>query len=258
MRVLSNQQSLNFYAIPVSQWRCKTLNNKTKNITIVALEKRDLNFVEKFIEKINIICPKDNLKQKLVSETIRTIKDILSMTNKSFDKVKMFLAIHESTPCGLLVGNVPKRKLDTDQIKFSSRHNQAKNETELDWLVTWIPRGKSKIKGVGKALVGEYFRTVKKDKYRDVFVRSEVPENSYATDFYESLGFERLSEKRLKLFNKNSAQYVISDYGEGSDDIIPMIITRKSLQETAEDLSKIMMRQEFKRNSIEAEDLIKI
>ena len=89
-------------------------------------------------------------------------------------------------------------------------------------------------------------------------MRSEVPENSYATDFYESLGFERLSEKRLKLFNKNSAQYVISDYGEGSDDIIPMIITRKSLQETAEDLSKIMMRQEFKRNSIEAEDLIKI
>ena len=258
MRVSSSQQSINFNAIPLAQWRCKALNNKPKNITIVALEKKDLNFVEKFVEKSDLICSKDSLKQELVNDTIRTIRDALGMSYRSFEKIKMFMAIHEGTPCGLLVGNVPKKNIDTEQIKYSSRHNPAKNETELDWLVTWQPRGKSKIKGIGKALVGEYFRTVKKDKFRDVFVRSEVPENSFATDFYESLGFERLSDKRLKLFNKNSAQYIISDYGEASDDTIPMLITRKVVQEISEDLSKKMVRQEFKRNSIDAEELIKI
>lgn len=258
MRVSSNQQSLTFNAIQLAQWRCKTLNNRIKNITIITLEKKDINFVKKFVEKLDLICSKDSLKQELVNDTIRTIRDVLNMDSKSFEKVKMFMAIHEGTPCGLLVGNVPKKSKDTKQIKYSSRHNPAKNETELDWLVTWQPRGKSKIKGIGKALVGEYFRTVKKDKFRDVFVRSEVPENSYAKNFYESLGFEQINDRRLKLFNKNSAQYIISDYGKGNDDTIPMIITRKSLQEISEYLSKKMMRQEFKQISLEAEELIKI
>ena len=72
------------------------------------------------------------------------------------------------------------------------------------------------------------------------------------------MGFETSRRKRLKLFNKNSAQYVISDYGEGNDDTIPMIVTRKKLQDISQDLSKKMTRQEFKQNSIEAEYLIKI
>ena len=114
----------------------------------------------------------------------------------------MFVATQDGSPCGLLVGNIPKHVYDGERICYSSRHNPAKNETELDWLVTWQPKGKCKIKGIGKALVGEFYRTIKKDKFRDVFVRSEVPENSYASEFYESIGFEQLGKKRLKLFNK--------------------------------------------------------
>ena len=259
MRVSSNQQNINFNAVPLAQWRCKTLDNKTKDVVIFAFEQNDINFVRKFVEKTQDICKNDLDKLEIVNSTIRTIRDILDKTNKkNFERVKMFLALNEGTPCGLLVGNVPKLDKDSKQIKYSSRHNSAKNETELDWLVTWQPKGKSKIKGIGTALVCEYFRTVKKDKFRDIFVRSEVPEKSYATNFYEKLGFETIGTKRLKLFNKNSAQYVISDYGEGNDDTIPMIVTRKNLQDISQDLSKKMTRQEFKQNSIEAEDLIKI
>ena len=65
---------------------------------------------------------------------------------------------------------------------YSSRHNPSKNETEIDWLVTWNPDDEN-IKGIGKALVGEYFRTIKKDKFRDVFVRSE--EELLSGDFIE-------------------------------------------------------------------------
>ena len=146
MRVSSSQRSINFNAIPLAQWRCKALNNKTKNITIIAFEKKDINFVEKFVEKSDLICSKDSLKQELVNDTIRTIRDALGMSYKSFEKIKMFMAIHEGTPCGLLVGNVPKKNIDTEQIKYSSRHNPAKNETELDWLVTWEPKIGEKIK----------------------------------------------------------------------------------------------------------------
>lgn len=259
MKVSSNQQNINFNAIPLAQWRCKTFNNKTKDVVIVAFEQNDLNFVRKFVEKTHDICKNDSDKLEIVNSTVQTIRDILEKTNKkNFERVKMYLALNEGTPCGLLVGNIPKLDKDSQQIKYSSRHNSAKNETELDWLVTWQPKGKSKIKGIGTALVCEYFRTVKKEKFRDVFVRSEVPEKSYATDFYEKLGFETLGTKRLKLFNKNSAQYVISDYGEGNDDTIPMIVTRKKLQDISQDLSKKMTRQEFKQNSITAEDLIRI
>lgn len=257
MRVSSNQQ-ICFKAIPLSQWRCKTANNKIKNITITSFEKKDLPFVNKFIEKSNQICSKDNLKQELLSIAIRTVRDILESKEKSFDKVKMFLALHEGTPCGLLIGNIPKHIYDSEKIYYSSRHNCAKNETELDWLVTWQGKGKPKIKGVGKALVAEFFSTIKKDKFRDVFVRSEVPENSYAMDFYESLGFEQIGKKRLKLFNKNSAQYSINDYTETDDDTIPMIATRKTIEYMAKELSKTMTRQEFKKASLNAEELIKI
>ena len=116
-----------------------------------------------------------------------------------------------------------------------------------------------KIKGIGKALAGEYFRTVKKDKFRDVFVRSEIPEKSFAKNFYEHLGFERFSEKRLKLSNKNSAQCLVHDFSSDSnDETIPMIITRKNLEKTAEKLSTTMRRQEFVQKSENAKNLILI
>ncbi len=258
MKINANQYNPNFRVRPLAQWRCKTLNNRTKNITIASFEKKDIKFVQNFIEKANSVCSKDKLKQDLISIALRTIRDILETNDKNFDKVKMFIALHEDIPCGLLVGNIPKRVYDSDWICYSSRHNFAKNETELDWLVTWQPRGKARIKGVGKALVGEFYRTVKKDKFRDVFVRSELPENSYALKFYECVGFEQLGNKRLKLFNKNSAQYAMNDYTESNDDTIPMLVTRKVLQEQAEYLSKKMARQEFLSTSVDAEELINI
>ncbi len=169
----------------------------------------------------------------------------------------MFAAVHDGDICGLLVANVPKKLPVTENTVHSSRHNPAKNETELDWLVTWAPRYSEKIKGIGKALVCEYFKTVKKDKFRDVFVRSELPEHSYAVNFYESVGFEKISERRAKLANKNSNQYQIQNFADSEDKIIPMIITRGRQQETIERLEKELCRQEFIKNSVDLEDYLK-
>ena len=195
MKVSSLNQQPIFKAKPLSQWQCKGAKNNSKNITIIALEKKDLNFIKKMIEKAGNLGHKDILKQDMIDITIRTIHDVLASENKIFNKVKLLLALHDDKPCGMLVANIPKKNIEGENIIYSSRHNPAKNETELDWLVTWQIKNRGKIKGVGKALVGEYFRTIKKDKFRDIFVRSEVPENSYAVNFYESIGFEQLSNK---------------------------------------------------------------
>jgi hypothetical protein len=194
-----------------------------------------------------------------MNSSSKTILEILQNDENYSKKIKIYIATYNETPCGIFIANMPKISPNYDDVVYSSRHNMAKNETELDWLVTWSPKANERLKGIGKALIGEYFRTVKKDKFRDVFVRSEVPENSFATYFYESLGFEKTSSKRLKLSNKNSAQCVVTDYGSDSnDDTIPMIITRSKIQAKADELAKEMNRQVFKKNSIDAENLINL
>ena len=260
MKVSSQHDSdLKFKAQLISQWRCSNVKNNAKNISIVSLEKTDLDFMKKFLIFIEKVKSESSSAKEIMIAATQNIIDILSDNIPKMDKIKMLIATYNNKPCGILVANIPKVTGKKETFVFSSRHNLAKNETEIDWLVTWNPTGNQKLKGVGKALVGEYFRTVKKDSFRDVFVRSEVPEKSFATFFYESLGFESLSLKRLKLSNKNSAQTVIKDYSnETNDDTIPMIITRSRLRAKSKELAQEMNRQEFKKNSVEAETLINI
>ena len=104
--------------------------------------------------------------------------------------MKVLVAVHDDKPCGLLIANMLKLN-ENGKFVYSSRHNAAKNETEIDWLVTWGVNNKENIRGAGKALIAEYFRTAKQDKFKDVFLKSELPENSYAQAFDEKSWFER-------------------------------------------------------------------
>lgn len=255
---VSSQDNVDFRAKLLSQWRCSSAKNKTKNIAIVALEKKDSVFAEKFVEYIENLKNDDKNAKKIMQDSSKTILEVLKSDVSEVEKVKIYIATHDEIPCGIFVANMPKVLPNEEGLVYSSRHNSAKNETEMDWLVTWNPKGNEKLKGVGKALVGEFFRTVKRDKFRDVFVRSEVPEKSYAMSFYESLGFEQLGKKRLRLFNKNSARSLIKDCTEENDETVPMIVTRSKIQKVAEELAKKMGRKEFKENSVDAEDLISI
>ena len=234
---VSSQSSynINFKAKLLSQWRCSNAKNSAKNISVVAVEKNDFDFMQKFLGYVENQKNDNKSAKEIMIYATKTIIEILGSNLPKMDKIKMFIATYDNKPCGIFVANIPKIYAQDEAYVYSSRHNSAKNETEIDWLVTWNPAGNEKLKGVGKALVGEYFHTVKKDKFRDVFVRSEVPEKSFATYFYESLGFEPITSKRLKISNKNSAQCVINDYSKGSnDDTIPMLITRSKLQAKAE------------------------
>lgn len=265
MQRITSPNNTSFQAIPLSQWKCFSVATKSpKSITIAELEKQDCEFMQK-IKNHWITHPesKDVVKNSIVESALLTIEAILSGDCEYMDKVKTYVAIQNYKPCGILIGNMPKRIRHTTgndgvSISYSSRHNQAKNETEIDWLATWTPKGEENLKGVGKALVAEFFGSLKKDRLRDVFVNSEIPENSYATNFYESLGFEWLSKKRPQIVHNTSREYLVSNFVDPKDRVVPMIITKSKIQACFADLSKRMFRQEFLKTSVNAEDLINI
>ena len=63
-------------------------------------------------------------------------------------------------PCGILVGNVVKKRSSDDKLVYTSRKNHGRKETELDWLTTWDPKPEQKMKNIGKAIASEYYDTV--------------------------------------------------------------------------------------------------
>lgn len=255
---IKSQDNISFNARLLSQWRCSNLTSKAKNISIVALEKRDLAFAERFIKHVENVQTDSKTAKEIMDSSSKTILEILQDNENYSEKIKIYIATYDENPCGIFIANMPKNSSYNDGVVYSSRHNPAKNETELDWLVTWSPKGNERLKGIGKALIGEYFRTVKKDKFRDVFVRAEVPEKSYAKSFYERLGFEQTGNKRVRLLNKNAAQSIIKDHTESNDETIPMIITRRKIIEMADNLAQKMNRKEFKEDSVDAKFLINI
>ena len=259
MYVSSTQQNPTFGAKLISQWRClSSQDGKYKNVSVVALEKRDLSFVNEFIKKLpKMSNVQDSIKREILSSALRTIKSVLESKYVDLKKIKMLLGVYNTKPCGVLVANIPKLT-EGECIGYSSRHNCTKNEGELDWLVTWSPEVGNDIKGVGKALVGEFFKGLRKDGIRDVYVKSELPENSYAQYFYESLGFETMGEKRAKLEKRTSKPYLVNTFCDSEDMIIPMIATRKNSTQKATELAEAMCRNEFIKKSLDAKSLISI
>lgn len=260
LKVSGYNNSTSFKAIPISQWRCvSAAENKPANIVITQLEKRDVEFINNFRSSW-LVHPesKDSTRNSIVETALGIIEAALSTDMQALDKVKMFFALHNKKPCGVLIGNLPKKDASTGGINYSSRHNCAKKEGEIDWLATWTPKGEEEIKGTGKALVGEYFGSLNQDRLKDVFVKSELPELSVAQSFYESLGFETLGKKRTRLITNTSREYVLSSIIDPDDRVIPMIITESKIQNCFKELSQKMSRKEYLQVSLPTEDLINI
>lgn len=257
MKVSSNQQyNQKFEAKLISQWKCTNGKGSFRNVSILEIEQLDVEYFENFRKNLDKYNHIQQIRQAIIDASSNTISAVLQNMTGVFQKVKMLMAVHDGKPCGLLIANIPKQMPVIDTKVYSTRHNPAKNETEIDWLVTWNPNRNENIKGIGKALVGEYFRTVKKDGFRDVFVRSEIPENSNAVYFYESIGFERISDKRVKLVNKNTGKYLVNNFSEPDDDVIPMIIVKSKIEEKSKELATTMNRREFVKSSIDINELV--
>lgn len=257
MLIPSIQKNTTFNAQILSQWKCKNSKGNPKNVTIALLEASDLDYINEFskqlIKKYGYL---DNTRLDILKSTINTAKIILENLDNIYKKAKIFMAIQDSKPCGFLIANIEKTSQETNTPIYSARHNSAKKETEIDWLLTWNPNRNEKIQGIGKAIVGEYFHTLKKDGFRDVYVRSEIPEKSEAEFFYESLGFQKLSIKRKKIFTKTTSLCVADKFSNLNDDVIPMIVTSGKHKAIAKELAKKMFRREFVKNTIDIRSIV--
>ena len=129
MQVQSNTvNDVSFGLRPIAQWRCVSVAKKQpKSITIAELEKRDLAFIQKLKNLSEIAPPKDKIRNEIVWGSLTTMEGILATDCGFLDKVKMYIAIQNYNPCGLLIGNMPKKVLSTEGISYSSRHNNAKS-----------------------------------------------------------------------------------------------------------------------------------
>ena len=230
----------NFKAIPLAKYGY--LNDKAKDVVVYQLEKRDIDYLRRITQNIETFYQRyeinDESTKQVVKEAVDAGIEILSEPKYKEEKAKVLLALSGDEPSAILIGNT--LKIDKNgNFHYSSRKNHSKDETELDWLATW----NKKILGEGKVIVCEFFHSLLKDGFKQCYVRSEIPEKSFAMEFYKKMGFEPLSNRQRRIQRKNDNNYVIGNFDAPKDMIIPMKATTKDISYSIKKRSRELMRK---------------
>ena len=106
-----------------------------------------------------------------------------------------------------------------------------------------------KILGEGKVIACEFFHSLLNDGFKQCYVRSEVPEKSFAMEFYKKMGFEPLSNRQRRIQRKNDNNYVIGNFDAPKDPIIPMKATTRDIVRTIKKRTRELMRKELEQFS---------
>ena len=237
------------------------LSDAKKDVVhIYELERCDLSFLGKLLGNIKGYAKSkgvdDYSRQQVMEESLLASQKLLSYPKTVVGKTKILVAVVKENLCGIIVGNVPKVGKN-EHIHYSSRKNHSKNETELDWIATWNPTKKSKLSGVGKVLTTEYFHSLKKDEFKNVYVRSELPELSFAQKFYESIGFSTLPSGRKSISKSSNNKYIIGECDTQGEEIIPMVASRSDIKNSIKINSQKYKRKELSASSEDLENLLK-
>lgn len=236
----TNCNKPSFKAIPMAEY--KYLNDKDKNVVVYQLEGRDTDYLKYISDNIDGFYKRHDIQDDSTKQVVKEAVDagIEILNNEEEEKAKVLLALSDEEPSAILIGNVLKAD-KKGGLHYSSRKNHAKDETELDWLATW----NKNILGEGKVIVNEYFHTLAKDGFKQVYVRSEIPEKSFAMGFYKKMGFEPLTDEQREILRKNDNQYLIGEFDEPEDYIIPMKATSSDIEKTLNKRDKELKRKEL-------------
>lgn len=237
----NSYHNIGFQAIPLARYGY--LRDKSKDVVIYQLENSDSEYIRHLIKNLKSFFVKYNVEnesaKQVIEEAFNASVELLKEKKHPKDKTRILMAFCDNEPCSILVGNA--LKIDKNGgFHYSSRKNHSKKETELDWLVTW----NKKIPGEGQATVYEYFYTLLKDGFKQCFVRSELHEKSSAVNFYTKMGFERLSNHRRSILRRNDNRYVIGNFDDQADKIIPMKATVRDMINIIKEKAGEIMRQE--------------
>ena len=130
MSHLTINSVISFGAKPIAKWTCSDFTtNKSQDIAIFELENKDLDHILKLRwQWVLSSHTADEPKYSVVEGAFNMIEHMFSMIEPPTQKTKMFLAVHNKKPCGVLVGNVPYKNRNTKQIDYSSRYYCAQDE----------------------------------------------------------------------------------------------------------------------------------
>lgn len=247
--ILNNTKNPNFGAIRIATYTSHIPTSKAENFDVLQLEKSDCNYLKKLVNSINNFYNKHKLesdeeRKEMTKVTFQVAQTLLS--GKQEDKLQVFMAFKDKTPLGIIIGNAIKSN-KKGELAYSSRNNHKRRETELDYFVTW---GGNKLKGIGTALINEFFIGLKALGFKKVYVRSEIPERSCAHRFYRDNGFKDIGKGKPKNIIQNSDyNYINANDGWTNAPIIPMIATSKRVSETIKKNSALMCRNPIKNNT---------
>ncbi len=243
MKISSPQQySANFRAFPLAKYGY--LNDKSKEVIVYQLEKKDVDYLKYISANIKNFYKKHEIEDESTKQVVKEAFDagaaILEESKYKEEKAKVLLAFCDEEPSAILIGNT--LKIDKNgKFHYSSRKNHSSDETELDWLATW----NKKILGEGKVIVCEFFHTLLKDGFKQCYVRSEVPEKSFALEFYKKMGFEPLSNRQRRIQRKNDNTYAIGNFDAPKDLIVPMKATTRNILRSIKKRSRELLRKEI-------------
>ncbi len=231
-----NFKQPSFTAIPVAIHEIVHVIDKgsqvdriVKKAIILKLERRDLWFVKKIVKNYKKYC--DN---EIFKEMIKDVSNLLQKTKYSkskallAEKTDIFVSVVDKNIQGMIVGNMPKFPLE-GKLVYSSNYNLKEAETELDWLITEGFCKNGKIKNVGKGLMASLFRFMEKKGFENVFVRSDINENTQK--FYQVKGkFQQIREAELLDNPKNNFEIFKGNYASPENEfIIPYAVSRQDM-----------------------------
>lgn len=243
------RNNISFGAKLISNYTTFDKNKKSVTINMYQLEPRDSDYIDKFVSSIDEYSEdnlsyeelsKNNVMKEALLDTLDLLEKQKDKTSKIYKNAVVYMAFCKGKPQGMLMANSPKMDIKNGSIHYSPRKNHGNCETELDWLVNWSEG----IKGIGKALVAEFFLSLKNTNFKQVYLRSVLPENSFAFEFYNSLGFKQIGNRDLNHKYSNYVDLVHGKYEDSGclDEIIPMVIRKKKINQTSERLIKDMNR----------------
>ena len=194
----------NFTALRRASYNCAKENGDQKAVTVYEIEAKDAEYIKKLMGSLDM---SDECKQNRDYESKKEVTEgglgdmyetCLKKGTKDIDfsKTRMFMAFDGKNTCGFIMGSIPKKHKESDEdIRYSVRKECSPDETELDWFATWTEAGAEKIKGVGSALSTEFFISAKNDGFKDIFVQSEIGDNSDAQGVYGTFGFKQVGDQ---------------------------------------------------------------
>lgn len=213
-----NQNNLAFTALPLARTRT-CVNNTVTELSVYMLTKKDLHFIKKLPEKIEMDKNFPGLSEsayKRWHEMLEIAADKAALADR-----KTLLVTKNDIPCGIMT--------------FKS----GKNIFEIDAVCTWAIEMCKKVPFAGKVLFNELFKIFEKSKARRIILQA-ITDGPFPTEpVYKKLGF-------------------IPTGSEGSNKI-NMEFSVSRLKNILNNLSSVIKRTDFKNpEDIRIENLLHI